>query len=181
MNFINHQIKHYHCFFEMKIFYLMFAIQMHFLCVEAYFRSRLSKFSSSNEKHLTTRTMQKHTNQNSRWIKQSSKCMQPCQLEPYWVSFEKVLKMSGIPFSLHSVIRSKSDMINVGKCVGHCNASIISLYQQPVRKCFKSYTYFTYSISHTLCHKLHNRYFQLCGCYKIKCLFLGCSKQMYSN
>ena len=132
----------------------MFAIQMHFLCAEAYFRSRLSKFSSSNEKHLNTRTMHKHTIQNSRWIKQSPKCMQPCQLEPHWVSFEKVLMMTGIPFSLHSVIRSKSDMINVGKCVGHCNASIIPLYQQPVKKRFKLYTvyhiqYVTYCISYT--------------------------------
>ena len=124
----------------MKIFYLMFAIQMHFLCVEAYFRSRLSKFSSSDEKRLNTRTMQKHTNQNNRWIKKSSKCMQPCQLEPYWMSFETILMMSGIPFSLHSVVRSKSDMINVGKCVGHCNTLIIPFYQQPVRKCFMLYT-----------------------------------------
>ena len=120
----------------MRILCLIFCvIQIHFECVGASFRSRLSKHRSQKN-IFTTPAMHTKSNQSKQWIQKDPKCMQPCQLEPYWVSFDKVLELSDIPMLMHSVIRSKTDvghMINVGKCAGNCNASIIPLYQHSVR------------------------------------------------
>ena len=62
------------------------------------------------------------------------KCKVPCQLEPYWITFDRVLEMSELPPFLHSFIRPKSDkLIDVGKCIGHCSASHTPLYHHTVR------------------------------------------------
>ena len=61
-------------------------------------------------------------------------CKVPCQLEPFWIPFAKVLELSDIPRSMHFLIRSKfGDMIDVGKCAGHCNSSFKPLYENLVR------------------------------------------------
>ena len=99
----------------------------HFECVNAFFRTQLSKFSTGSQG--------KHTNlnRNDGTMKKVSKCMMPCQLQPHWVPFEQILAMSGIPIYLHTMIRSKSEMINVGKCIGQCSSTIRSIYPQHVR------------------------------------------------
>ena len=62
------------------------------------------------------------------------KCNVPCQLESYWITFDRVLEMSELPPFLHSFIRPKSDkLIDVGKCIGHCSASHKPLYHHTER------------------------------------------------
>ena len=100
---------------------------LHFEYVDAFFRTHLSKFTSEIKV--------KHTNlDRNGGSKKASKCMMPCQLQPHWVPFEQILAMSGIPVYLHTMIRSKSEMINVGKCIGQCSSTIRSIYPQPVRQ-----------------------------------------------
>ena len=120
-------INHHHCIHKMRNFCLIFCVvQINFDFVEASFRSRLRNFSRSG----------KGMNSIPARHKQDSNCMQPCQLEPNWIAFDKVMELSDIPISLQSFIQLKSDinhMINVGKCVGQCNAPIIPLYPHAVR------------------------------------------------
>ena len=121
-----------HCI--MKLFVLFGAIQMHVVYTEASFRSRLGKFSKADKAISFTPIVQsqirlpKHQS-----IQGDNKCMAPCQLEPYWIPFGTVLKLSDVPHFLHPSILFKSSMINVGKCVGFCKPTIRSLYQHPVR------------------------------------------------
>ena len=115
----------------MRSFILIFCLmQVHFEYVDAFFRTHLSKF--------TTEMKVKHTNleRHGGTIKKVSKCMMPCQLQPHWVPFEQILAMSGIPVYLHTMIRSKSEMINVGKCIGQCSSMMRSIYPQPVRNLY---------------------------------------------
>ena len=113
----------------MEILILVFLFQMHFECAEAIFRSRLGKFYSNSNKIHFTSLVQKSAMSDNRKHSPDGQCRVPCQLEPYWIPFAKVLELSEIPISLPFLIRSKSgDMINVGKCAGHCNSSFKSLY-----------------------------------------------------
>lgn len=90
------------------------------------FRSRLNEFS---RKHELATDINQFDSINRIQRSFRSKCNAPCQLEPYWISFDKVLELSEIPIFLHSFLRSKSeDMIDVGLCSGHCNSSIKRLY-----------------------------------------------------
>ena len=120
--------QHRHWIVSMRSFILIFCLmQVHFEYVDAFFRTHLSKF--------TAQMKVKHTNldPNGGKNKKVSKCMMPCQLQPHWVPFEQILAMSGIPIYLHTMIRSKSEMINVGKCIGQCSSTIRSIYPQAVR------------------------------------------------
>lgn len=107
---------------------------MRFQNAGAIFRSRLGKFSPGNNKMHFTYLIQKSSKSDKRRLNSVDECSVPCQLEHYWIPFSKVLELSEIPSSLHFLIRSKSgDMVNVGKCAGHCFSSFKSLYQDPVR------------------------------------------------
>ena len=118
----------------MKILVFIFISQMCFQYAEAIFRSRLGKFSPNNNKIQFPSMVQKSATSHNRKLSSDAQCRVPCQLEPYWIPFAKVLELSEIPIFLPSLIRSKSgDMINVGKCAGHCNASFKPLYQHSVR------------------------------------------------
>ena len=129
----------------MRSFILIFYL-MHFEGVNAFFRTKLSKFS----KEIKV----KHTNlDRNGGNKKVSKCMMPCQLQPHWIPFEQILAMSGIPLYLHSMIRSKSEMINVGKCIGQCSSTMRSIYPQPVRHLY-SKMYLVHSLCSIDCSRL---------------------------
>ena len=101
--------------------------------VEAKFRSRAI---DRPQNHLSGTTPAKQTMMDILQIehKQFSECGVPCQLEPYWITFDKVLEMSEFPAFLYSYLRPKSDgLIDVGKCIGHCSASHTPLYHHNVR------------------------------------------------
>ena len=101
---------------------------------EAIFRSRINKFSSPNNKMHFKSFIQKSSKSNNRRLDLGGQCKVPCQLEPFWVPFAKVLELSDIPRSMHFLIRSKfGDMIDVGKCAGNCNSSFKPLYENSVR------------------------------------------------
>ena len=118
----------------MEILIFVFLFQMRFECAEAIFRSRLGKFSPNNNKMHFTSLIQKRSISDNRKLSPDAQCRVPCQLEPYWIPFAKVLELSEIPISLPFLIRSKSgNMINIGKCAGHCNSSFKPPYQHSVR------------------------------------------------
>ena len=119
----------------MKILILIsYLIQMRFQFAEAIFRSRINKFSSSNNKMHFKSLIQKNSKSDNRRLDPFGQCKVPCQLEPFWIPFAKVLELSDIPRSMHFLIRSKfGDMIDVGKCAGNCNSSFKSLYENLVR------------------------------------------------
>ena len=104
---------------SMMIFLVFSMVQMQFFQnVEASFRSRLTRFSNNHELAAV------HKEASS-----APKCSVPCQLESFWISFDKVLEMAEIPSFLHPFLRSKSgDMIDIGKCYGSCNSSYKHLY-----------------------------------------------------
>ena len=120
-------------FTEMKILILIsYLIQMRFHFAEAIFRSRINKFSFPNNKMHFKSLIQKKSD--NRRLDPVGQCKVPCQLEPFWIPFAKVLELSDIPRSMHFLIRSKfGDMIDVGKCAGHCNSSFKPLYENLVR------------------------------------------------
>ena len=112
----------------MEILIFVFLFQVRFDCVDAIFRSRLGKFSPNNKMHFTS-LVQKSAMTDNRMLSQDAQCGVPCQLEPYWIPFAKVFELSETPISLPFLIRSKSgDMINVGKCAGHCKSFFKPLY-----------------------------------------------------
>ena len=110
-------------FTEMKILILIsYLIQMRFQFAEAIFRSLIKPL------------IQKNSMTDNRRLDPVGQCKVPCQLEPFWIPFAKVLELSDIPRSMHFLIRSKfGDMIDVGKCAGNCNSSFKSLYENLVR------------------------------------------------
>ena len=119
----------------MRLFLIFGALQMHFEYAGATFRSRLSKFSLADKAISFTPMVQSQIRQpKHRSIQGDNKCMAPCQLEPYWIPFGTVLKLSEVPHFLHSSILFKSAMINVGKCIGFCKPTMQPLYQHPVRQ-----------------------------------------------
>ena len=111
------------------IFLVFGMVQMQFFQnVEASFRSRFSRLSNNHE----LPAVNKETSS-------APKCSLPCQLESFWISFDKVLEMSEIPSFLHPFLRSKSgDMIDVGKCYGSCNYSYKQLYPNLVSVSIRS-------------------------------------------
>ena len=107
---------------------------MRFQFAEAIFRSRINKFSfPNNEMHFKS-LIQKNSMSDNRRLDPVGQCKVPCQLEPFWIPFARVLELSDIPRSMHFLIRSKSgDMIDVGKCAGNCNPFFKPLYENLVR------------------------------------------------
>ena len=105
---------------------------MQFKLAEAnFFRSRIDKFMKEGK--LTSEMKQETSIINVDSLIESE-CNVPCQLKSFWISFDKILEMSEIPFFWHSFLKSKSgDMIDVGKCSGSCRSSIINFYSDPVR------------------------------------------------
>ena len=108
--------------------FILFSIEI----VDANFQSRISGSSRNHE--LESGIKQEYSINRIR-TSFRSKCDSPCQLESFWIPFEKVLELSKIPIFMHSFLKSKSGgLINVGKCSGHCSSSVKRLYPDLVRQ-----------------------------------------------
>ena len=129
----------------MRLFVIFGAIQMHVEYAGATFRSRLSKLSKADKPISSPPIVSSKIRlSKQKSIQGAGKCMAPCQLEPYWIPFDTVLKLSDVPDFLYSSIRFKSALINIGKCIGFCKPSMLPLYKTSVRlKLGKTSVYFT--------------------------------------
>ena len=119
--------------FQMRIvIYVFCGIQMQFQLAGAnFFRSRIDDLVKRGE---LTSEMKQETSIIHVDSLFKSECNVPCQLQSFWISFDKILAMSEIPSFLHTFLKSKSgDMIDVGKCSGRCGSSIQQFYSDPVR------------------------------------------------
>ena len=101
-----------------------------------FFRTRLSRqaYTLNDHDNEDNKRLQSMKSMNYRHLQSTNKCNQPCQRQPYFVTFDSIMEYAHIQKLVGRSIRPKDGkyMVDIGICSGFCKKSQTFYAEIPV-------------------------------------------------